>query len=167
MSGSPSSTPGRRLRLLILPLVAALAWTTVTAEPAFARHLRSRAFSIVDDTVPLVGVPDRIECFDTGSNYRCENTQQHFQQMLITKANDPPGMLVQNYGADERRTKLIDPKKFSCSRTSGAAGQRLAGEWSCRAGGARFTLRDIAYVQDKNDPSVESALPCVPCVRSP
>jgi hypothetical protein len=169
MPYTPSSTLGRCLRLLILPLVAALVWTTVVAEPALARHNRSRPFSIVDDTQPLVGVPDRIRCSNDRaiSDYVCVNDDVGFRQPLISRVNQPPGMLTQNYGVDENATKLISPDSFRCTRSSGAGGAGLPGEWSCRAGNTRFTLKDIAYAQDENDPSIEYGLPCVPCVKQP
>jgi hypothetical protein len=160
-----STSLGRRLRLLILPLVAALVWTIVVVEPASARHLRSRAFSIVDDTQPLVGVPDRIRCSVNGptADYVCENNDIGFRQSLISRSNEPPGILTQNYGVDENATKVISPGSFRCTRSAGGTG--LPGEWKCRAGDARFTLRDIAYAQDRDDPSIEYGLPCIPCVK--
>jgi hypothetical protein len=160
-----SLTLGRGLRLLILPLVAALVWTTVTAEPASARHTRSRAFSIVDDTQPLVGVPDRFTCSVVRSDYVCRNRDQGFRQPLITEDNGSAGLLSQNYGVNEEGTKLFSPDSFGCSYTGGPAGTRLPGEFSCQAGSRKFTLKDIAYAQDENDPNIVYGLPCSPCVK--
>jgi hypothetical protein len=171
MFDSQPHTRGQRLRLLILPLIAALTWTTVAAEPAFARHLRSRAFSIVDDKNPLADdAPDTFTCTAANetSDYVCQNTAKNFSRPLTTQVEGPVGLLAANYDTDEK-TKLFSPTSFDCHYTGKPGQARLAGKFSCKGGGQKFTLRDIAYVNPKVDSTVNReviyGLPCAPCHR--
>jgi len=153
-------------------LIVALTWTTVAAEPAFARHFRSRAFSIVDDKNPLADdVPDTFTCTaanDT-SDYACQNTAKNFSRSLTAQDGGTVGLLAANYDTDEKKTKLFSPTSFDCHYTGKPGQARLPGKFSCKGGGQNFTLRDIAYVNPKIDSTVNSeviyGLPCAPCYR--
>jgi hypothetical protein len=148
-------------------LIAALAWTTVVAEPAFARHLRSRAYSIVNDNESLKGAPDKFTCTAAGetADYVCQNTAQGFAEPL-TEQNDGRGLLAANYSTDEKKTKLLSPTSFTCRFTGKAEEPRLPRKFSCDGSGQKFTLRDIAYVHPEGDDNVTYGLPCKPCYRA-
>lgn len=173
MSHQRAFTHGRRSRVFGIALIAALVWTAVVADPASARHNRSRPFSIVlaDRAVP--GAPDSFTCrFIEEENdvpvfdYRCSD-DAGFQALLIgpDKSDEDAALLVTNATADPE-TKVISPGRFTCSHRGGTS--RLPADFECEDDRDRdFTLRDFAYVTDKKDPGLVYALPCRPCVVAP
>ena len=172
-------TPGKRSSLFAVSLAATLVWTQAIADPAFAIHNKSRAFSIVaaDRTVP--GAPDSFTCrFIENENgkqvydYRCRNRDKGFTRLLLgpTKKDEDEALLIRNADADPEKTKVRSPGQFTCKHDGGSS--RFPGDFACKDDkGRKFTLAEFAYVNHLNKHGKEDgliyALPCRPCVERP
>jgi hypothetical protein len=172
-------TPGQRSSLFAVSLAATLVWTQAIADPAFALHNKSRAFSIVaaDRTVP--GAPDSFTCrFIENENgvavydYRCRNRDEGFERLLIgpNKSDEDEALLVTAASADAEETEVRSPGRFRCQHDGGPS--RLPADFGCTDNTGRdFTLAEFAYVRHVNEQGVEDdpplvyALPCRPCVE--
>jgi len=169
-------TRGRGFLLFGLGLVAALVWTVVIADPAFAIHKRSRAFSIVNQELEVPKAPNLFTCRLVesmgGHDYRCANKAADFQQLLMgtrsaSQDAGPDALVAGDSTADDVRTKLLSPARFTCRHRAGPS--RGPRDFRCTDDrGRRFTLGDFAYVHPivngEPDPDVTYALPCRPCV---
>jgi hypothetical protein len=170
---------GRSTSIFALSLAAMLVWTGAIADPAFAIHNRSRAFSIVNPERPVPGAPDVFTCrfIETRNrvqvyDYRCRNRDVGFEQWIMGpgKTEGDDALLVRNAGAEGDQTKLISPSRFTCNHRAGAGTSRLPRDFDCTDDeGRTFTLQDFAYsnpVDDEGnvDGSLTYVLPCRPCV---
>jgi hypothetical protein len=172
-------TPGKRSSLFAVSLAATLVWTQAIADPAFAIHNKSRAFSIVAANRTVPGAPDSFTCrFIENENgvavydYRCRNRDKGFTRLLLgpTKEDEDEALLIRNADADKDRTKVFSPGRFTCKHDGGSS--RLPGDFACKDDrGRNFTLAEFAYVNHVNEQGVEDelvyALPCRPCVEKP
>ncbi|MGY1640608.1 hypothetical protein ACI782_05670 [Geodermatophilus sp. SYSU D00703] len=166
---------GRRSSLFTLSLAAMLVWTGAIADPAFAIHNRSRAFSIVADGPDEVPAPDTFTCrFVETENgvpvldYRCTSSDGAFNELLTEQGS--VGLIGAGATADGDLTKLRSPSEFTCTHNGG--GSRLPRDFDCDPNrGRNFTLADFAYVHPvkddgTQDENVTYALPCRPCVAT-
>jgi hypothetical protein len=159
----------RGSRIVVLVIAAALGWTVVAAEPAFARHNRARPFSIASNEVfSPENVPPKIfTCrwinYESGKlvhDYGCG--RGNFSRLLEgTTSGSGDGLLSQGDTAD-KKTPVMSPTTFTCKlRGDVPRAQRRPSDYSCTTtGGTKFRLSGVAFVWDVKNRSLEYALPC-------